>query len=138
PIIDSCVIAELRHDLIHRLPPSQICRIAVSFVFFFKDTPATEISTLSLHDALPIWRNGSPVNQPCDPDLSCSTSRPAAPSSTRRDRKSTRLNSSHVAIPYAVFCLQKKKRLPGQAVPNVRYESLARVSRRATSLYSDA
>src|SRR6266704_6012236 len=67
--------------------------------FFFNATAPTEIYTLSLHDALPIsrpWmyprRSGSPS--------------PSLPSS--RDRKSTRLNSSHVSISYAVFCLKKK------------------------------
>src|SRR6266513_5718043 len=67
------------------------------FFFFFNDPATTEIYTLSLHDALPIW-----------------------PGSLRRwstwprwirpppDRKSTRLNSSHVSISYAVFCLKKK------------------------------
>src|SRR5216683_7069426 len=69
------------------------------FFFFFNDTATTEIYTLSLHDALPISRRGFPV--PC---------RPKAPwSAGSRDRKSTRLNSSHDQISYAVFCLKKKK-----------------------------
>src|SRR5437868_11103816 len=74
------------------------------YFFFFNDTATTEIYTLSLHDALPIspavgrliitipariWR------RKCRECL--------------RDRKSTRLNSSHVSISYAVFCLKKKK-----------------------------
>src|SRR5688572_32999600 len=78
------------------------------FFFFFNDTATTEIYTLSLHDALPIYlpihagrraghvRAGGLVR----PDR-------------RRlplDRKSTRLNSSHSQISYAVFCLKKKKK----------------------------
>src|SRR2546430_5093544 len=73
--------------------------------FFFNDTATTEIYTLSLHDALPIFI--------ASPDSSCwlSTrmvlgrcSQPPWP-----DRKSTRLNSSHSQISYAVFCLKKKR-----------------------------
>src|SRR6266436_7440049 len=77
------------------------------FFFFFNDTATTEIYTLSLHDALPI-----PPAPPPSPALlaTCSPRRPGsrAPRS-RRDRKSTRLNSSHGYISYAVFCLKKKK-----------------------------
>src|SRR6266508_6427569 len=68
------------------------------FFFFFNDTATTEIYTLSLHDALPI----------CPRCWRC-WYRPWSPSPWRSDRKSTRLNSSHVAISYAVFCLKKKK-----------------------------
>src|SRR5579872_7536895 len=71
------------------------------FFFFFNDTATTEIYTLSLHDALPI----SPPRKRSAPW----TSRPLTAPSTR-DRKSTRLNSSHVRISYAVFCLKKKKK----------------------------
>src|SRR2546430_12650904 len=75
----------------------------VLFFFFFNDTATTEIYTLSLHDALPIsqrpWtRRDRPV-----PDRG----RRAGPATG--DRKSTRLNSSHSQISYAVFCLKKKK-----------------------------
>src|SRR2546427_8521432 len=77
--------------------------LLVLFVFFFNDTATTEIYTLSLHDALPIsWRMsgiGSP-SRGCG--RGCRARR-------RRDRKSTRLNSSHSQISYAVFCLKKKK-----------------------------
>src|SRR5215208_7274684 len=74
------------------------CVLSVLFSFFFNDTATTEIYTLSLHDALPI----SPCHAPSSPPWP----RPLLP---RRDRKSTRLNSSHVAISYAVFCLKKKR-----------------------------
>src|SRR6202167_6647076 len=72
--------------------------------FFFNDTATTEIYTLSLHDALPIsarsqWRSPIPMS---------STSVPAR---MTLDRKSTRLNSSHHGISYAVFCLKKKNKL---------------------------
>src|SRR5438876_5938095 len=83
------------------------------FFFFFNDTATTEIYTLSLHDALPIFPEENlallaPADQPrairfighC-PDFVKMASKP--------DRKSTRLNSSHPSISYAVFCLKKKK-----------------------------
>src|SRR5215813_15197576 len=72
----------------------------VFFFFFFNDTATTEIYTLSLHDALPI----SPAA------LCCAAWCCGSPKATMRDRKSTRLNSSHVRISYAVFCLKKKKK----------------------------
>src|SRR6266700_5087176 len=68
--------------------------------FFFNDTATTEIYTLSLHDALPISSLPSPI-APRWPE--------PPPYWQDRDRKSTRLNSSHVKISYAVFCLKKKK-----------------------------
>src|SRR5256885_16293400 len=91
--------------------------------FFFNDTATTEIYTLSLHDALPI----------CERDAACRPDRGGtavvgargfleqpigvqlhgidrgAGLGQRGDRKSTRLNSSHLVISYAVFCLKKKK-----------------------------
>src|SRR2546430_4346119 len=74
--------------------------------FFFNDTATTEIYTLSLHDALPIFQ----VREiDLDPGDLCDAS--LAPAKNARDRKSTRLNSSHSQISYAVFCLKKKKRL---------------------------
>src|SRR5438132_9944949 len=77
------------------------------FLFFFNDTATTEIYTLSLHDALPILGpTTATMGQPFayeivvrNPDLI-----------SKRDRKSTRLNSSHTVISYAVFCLKKKKK----------------------------
>src|SRR3989442_7703390 len=85
--------------------------------FFFNDTATTEIYTLSLHDALPIsnvviltlvlllslvpaGRVGAAYEQIVVKDGGVLT-----------DRKSTRLNSSHVRISYAVFCLKKKKKM---------------------------
>src|SRR2546430_15575298 len=70
------------------------------FFFFFNDTATTEIYTLSLHDALPISHlRGAPGGVPPQGGWRVA----------RRDRKSTRLNSSHSQISYAVFCLKKKK-----------------------------
>src|SRR5258705_2006848 len=84
--------------------------MTLSCFFFFNDTATTEIYTLSLHDALPIcrasaWRltgaraAGAPA---------CAVRAP------ERDRKSTRLNSSHLGISYAVFCLKKKNKNTGR------------------------
>src|SRR3712207_9254234 len=97
-----------------------------SALFFFNDTATTEIYTLSLHDALPIWR----LTTSCADESRCSwpDRRGWRPGSSRRwrycsrallkctenspsDRKSTRLNSSHATISYAVFCLNKQRLL---------------------------
>src|SRR5207247_2991043 len=85
-------------------------------LFFFNASAPTEIYTLSLHDALPIW-----VFSPRDKTKlterfahlrhAVSQLRGADVFGTRRDRKSTRLNSSHEWISYAVFCLKKKKQI---------------------------
>src|ERR1039458_4476458 len=80
-----------------RLRSAHMCPVV--FFFFFNDTATTEIYTLSLHDALPI---SSPGRLPTIPRTRC----PSPPTSP--DRKSTRLNSSHLGISYAVFCLKKK------------------------------
>src|SRR3989449_10463931 len=101
--------------------------------FFFNDTATTEIYTLSLHDALPIsttntgqlnwvgstWATAS-APPPAAPMASAMNTYSASATPTRfaphaqgpgqRDRKSTRLNSSHGYISYAVFCLKKKKK----------------------------
>src|SRR5262252_10478682 len=74
--------------------------------FFFNDTATTEIYTLSLHDALPI--SPAPARPQWRPSARSWCRRCGAPA-TRRDRKSTRLNSSHTVISYAVFCFNKKK-----------------------------
>src|SRR2546422_7938577 len=98
--------------------------------FFFNDTATTEIYTLSLHDALPISPQNA-IPQPNFVPVRLSTSRSTQsrgisgltsegrvwdlPFSVKviamgtSDRKSTRLNSSHGYISYAVFCLKKKK-----------------------------
>src|SRR5207249_11795772 len=99
------------------LPPS---------LFLFNDTSTTEIYTLSLHDALPILVGADPLLQPlpclgpggaqtgpyADYEDLAAGYRHYVPSNPLMglDRKSTRLNSSHVSISYAVFCLKKKKK----------------------------
>src|SRR3712207_6998247 len=95
------------------------------YVFFFNDTATTEIYTLSLHDALPIYPEGRGVHQRRLPLRDPLGQHPAhgrrrleraavvaaeheQPLDLGVDRKSTRLNSSHANISYAVFCLKKK------------------------------
>src|SRR2546422_2379293 len=89
--------------------------------FFFNDTATTEIYTLSLHDALPILEDVLRVYQlpydRHDPVVGMDEASTqligevTAPVLLHSDRKSTRLNSSHGYISYAVFCLKKKNRL---------------------------
>src|SRR5690606_41921708 len=104
------------------------------YLFFFTDTATSEIYTLSLHDALPIWDHWLFLDKGARKDLVVkgnwqANSGPALVDAALRgiglaqlpdyyvgeylasgqDRKSTRLNSSHVKISYAVFCLKKKK-----------------------------
>src|SRR5688572_32929179 len=78
------------------------------FFFFFNDTATTEIYTLSLHDALPISARQPPHGAGRSPELHHALDR--SRSRHGLDRKSTRLNSSHSQISYAVFCLKKKKK----------------------------
>src|SRR5258708_14846043 len=99
-----------------------------SLFFFFNDTATTEIYTLSLHDALPIFGivetaaaftdiHSDLAMVLCDrehardrrPDVVCFPWRGSESVAECLDRKSTRLNSSHQIISYAVFCLKKKK-----------------------------
>src|SRR2546426_9213885 len=110
----------------------------VYFFFFFNDTATTEIYTLSLHDALPIYFGQRVALASSTPAgisrrLGCSfryagrsprrrgswCSRPAG----KRDRKSTRLNSSHLVISYAVFCLKKKKHKMNSCTIDVKQRS---------------
>src|SRR6266446_9381996 len=78
--------------------PQQII-LANSF-FFFNDTATTEIYTLSLHDALPIFKSDNAGSN-------ATFSGTFTDLTGFEDRKSTRLNSSHLVISYAVFCLKK-------------------------------
>src|SRR3712207_8279070 len=100
-------------------------------LFFFNDTATTEIYTLALHDALPIsepapaprphrrgrrtWVDGPPARAVAPARCQGARRHPrrcgaGGYGSRDRDRKSTRLNSSHANISYAVFCLKKKKK----------------------------
>src|SRR3712207_7763765 len=104
-----------------------MCNRAVHIVFFFNDTATTEIYTLSLHDALPISvgrarDHEAAVAVPQEHDVAqvlelqeidhvryVGLEIDLRRSEMHPDRKSTRLNSSHANISYAVFCLKKKK-----------------------------
>src|SRR5947207_8408514 len=96
-----------------------VIRCSYNLPFIYNNSTTTDIYTLSLHDALPIWGRVSrpgegsdvdslhgrlliPVEVPLD-------KRAALPRELEVDRKSTRLNSSHTVNSYAVFCLKKKK-----------------------------
>src|SRR2546430_12517673 len=89
----------------------------MSIIFFFNDTATTEIYTLSLHDALPICVADEIEEQLGDAALVAAAARQVGRDGGLQgevlvgseDRKSTRLNSSHSQISYAVFCLKKKK-----------------------------
>src|SRR5207245_9942780 len=88
--------------------------LSLFLFFFYNATSTTDIYTLSLHDALPISRilaghrcprsASAPVTWSIQPFLA------PWPPAYSIDRKSTRLNSSHGSISYAVFCLKKKKK----------------------------
>src|SRR5690242_21627186 len=97
--------------------------MSVFFFFFFNATATTEIYTLSLHDALPIYTLGytySVTAVPTDTDYTAARAEIHEQrlmyavddilAHSPEDRKSTRLNSSHMSISYAVFCLKKKKK----------------------------
>src|SRR5256885_6067784 len=92
--------------------------------FFFNDTATTEIYTLSLHDALPIYDGRPHAGRRPRPGQGLAEDERAAlrqhhgQHQDRGDRKSTRLNSSHLVISYAVFCLKKKKK--NEYDPNTR------------------
>src|SRR5258705_10965311 len=92
--------------------------VVLLYLFFFNDTATTEIYTLSLHDALPISDSAHhDLSRDVLDGLQCSPK--SLPSKwfydsvgsgcSRSDRKSTRLNSSHLGISYDVFCLKKIK-----------------------------
>src|SRR6202171_6611539 len=84
--------------------------------FFFKDTAPTEIYTLSLHDALPISLADCATSVPLSPVTLTTKAGPRGSG----DRKSTRLNSSHLAMSYAVFCFEEKVCVRVQAVARER------------------
>src|SRR5687768_17915763 len=98
--------------------------LQASGFFFFKHTATTEIYTLSLHDALPISPAGDtgwprarlPRRTPTHAPWSDLESRWPGLPPRPGDRKSTRLNSSHGYISYAVFCLKKKKKTSAKKV----------------------
>src|SRR5256885_16864014 len=87
------------------------------FFFFFNDTATTEIYTLSLHDALPIFdvakalmtQKGYTAVGLAEVVAAAGVPKGSFYYNFKSDRKSTRLNSSHLVISYAVFCLKKKR-----------------------------
>src|SRR2546430_13654560 len=79
------------------------------YFFFFNDTATTEIYTLSLHDALPIFPGRGQLSRSSRGRRGCGHGHGIP--ELCADRKSTRLNSSHSQISYAVFCLKKKKNI---------------------------
>src|SRR5690242_21177221 len=97
--------------------------------FFFNATAPTEIYTLSLHDALPICAGLHLVEDQEHAVLRGELPDPLEVALLRRDdvdvqdRKSTRLNSSHMSISYAVFCLKKKKKYATQECPRKPHHS---------------
>src|SRR6266536_184458 len=98
---DRCIVIRRRAESEHQL---EVLPCDVVFFFFCNDTGTTEIYTLSLHDALPI----SDRRQRRDGGDRGADRGPARDGRPAGDRKSTRLNSSHAWISYAVFCLKKK------------------------------
>src|SRR5690349_23904761 len=105
--------------------------LLISFFFFFNDTATTEIYTLSLHDALPIWSIVASLEGFAN--RGTSMQRPPRGQAAEPDRKSTRLNSSHVEISYAVFCLKKKKKKKRTRLPRNRYTAYKDIT--STSYY---
>src|SRR5438045_7159950 len=89
--------------------------------FFFTGSATTEIYTLSLHDALPIWSGRQMLRERDGPHREGEEPKPMMHGHEKSDlvivavdRKSTRLNSSHLGISYAVFCLKEKAKSGGQ------------------------
>src|SRR6266481_7416448 len=92
--------------------------VSVFLFFFFNDTATTEIYTLSLHDALPIFVTARWNRLPA---VFCLTTQ------FPLDRKSTRLNSSHSSISYAVFCLKKKNTLNTLFFPLIKKKNKKKI-----------
>src|SRR5256886_9005266 len=102
------------------------CQAPFLDFFFFNDTATTEIYTLSLHDALPISRGGEGMRHLHDLGVASPRGRIQHPVCGGQDRKSTRLNSSHSQISYAVFCLKKKEHSVPAEKPCIRTISRTR------------
>src|SRR5207244_12491484 len=101
--VRSCIVLSLS---------MRFCSVVKSVSFFFHATVPPEIYTLSLHDALPIFsrRTRAGGDRCARPARDLLFRRSWRRSVEDQDRKSTRLNSSHQIISYAVFCLKKKKK----------------------------
>src|SRR5437588_8330412 len=103
--------------------------VALLFLlFFFNDPATTEIYTLSLHDALPIWSSAAGERHGVSLGARCRQGSARSSRENERflvgiaDRKSTRLNSSHTVISYAVFCLKKKNKKKQKNTNKTRIE----------------
>src|SRR6202012_6235552 len=96
-------VVGLAHNVAVQFFSYGLREVMVWLVFFFNDTATTEIYTLSLHDALPIFGAGAGGRRRLRRPRRSRAAKASA------DRKSTRLNSSHTVISYAVFCLKKQK-----------------------------
>src|SRR5207248_4556946 len=117
---------------------SSVFNLLLLYHFFYNPTPTPEIYTLSLHDALPIFRRSRRAHhrrraRPRDDRGGlhrgeCQRRRARenrrAPDARGEDRKSTRLNSSHRTISYAVFCLKKKKKKKQTKTAIIRYNTI--------------
>src|SRR5438132_10298959 len=121
----------VRYPSLSPCNPSCVEICSLSCLFFFNATPTTELYTLSLHDALPILGHGVGLKA-----SRRTSARHQAPRQMtgRGDRKSTRLNSSHTVISYAVFCLKKKKKKKTSDEAQIVNERSAGDSDRASSL----
>src|SRR5438034_5296539 len=111
--------------------------LSSSFFFFFTDTATTEIYTLSLHDALPIYLDLDRAalgqhERRLEGELLDRLAAGLGPG-VQGDRKSTRLNSSHTVISYAVFCLKKKKKK--QQPENTPNKNMTRVQIRNNAIH---
>src|SRR5436190_10134581 len=98
----------------------ELCCCFCICYFFFNDTATTEFYTLSLHDALPISSSTLAGSGPSGSVAQAAAASSNAPRAAP-DRKSTRLNSSHTVISYAVFCLKKKSTLESWCIARYGY-----------------
>src|SRR5699024_12569959 len=107
------------HHPAPRAPPANL-------VSFFHHSAPTDIYTLSLHDALPIL-SGAGAFPFCAFGSVCASAAVSGPfmPESQSDRKSTRLNSSHVSISYAVFCFKKKTLRCGELLWNISFSSVS-------------
>src|SRR5262245_66314214 len=99
-------VTHVIYDKSHKQSINTINYQIIPTILLFNTTPTSYIYTLSLHDALPIYSQTGSHRQYVHPTKKGRVTVAGKPNT---DRKSTRLNSSHLGISYAVFCLKKKK-----------------------------
>src|SRR5205085_12375301 len=114
-LLSSCALRIMSRVMLSLILPSLPSSVPI---LFFHPPPPTDIYTLSLHDALPIctFPDGRSTTYTYAPG-----GNPFATVVAKGDRKSTRLNSSHSQISYAVFCLKKKKQIHKIIRMNINY-----------------